>query len=494
MPIRKSFIAFVLPVLFASSMAGAFGDDAVQTPRPVPATRPEMKQLLEDMKKRPHRIPIPELTEKDKEALGERAGNYEARLRYHYVPATEGSVFGAARAGAAGGPGASSSGSASKDGAKTGQRSGIDFTRNADENMSLTYQFKTKLFWIVSRTNNCQYCLGHQEWKLAATGMTDDQIAALDADWGVYGENEQAAFAYVRLLTWEPHRLNDAAIESVKQHYTPLQILEMTMSVSGNNSINRWKEGTGIPQSEGNTFAGRGGSADIPHSNEFTTPTSTKYEKLVSIVAPIEIQEGKATGRGLSTRPPLESRDETLKKIAELSQRTTRLPLVDEKVTATWLTESKQEVEPANWARLLANFPNEGRGRLPALVSRQRKTGDLSELQKAQINWIIARQDHAWYAIGQAHRHLKNLGQSDDQIFALDSDLSKPVDGLADADRSLFVMAKHLAASPIAVTDEDVAAALAATSPAHVVQTINHTTACAYFDRLTEAAGLPLEE
>lgn len=491
MPVRKSLIAFALPVLFASSMAAASGDDAVKTPRPVPATRPEMKQLLEEMKKRPHRIPVPELTEKDKEALGERAGSYEAQLRYHYVPASEGTVFGAARAGGASGPGGKGT---SKDGAKSGQRSGIDFTRNADENMSLTYQFKTKLFWIVSRTNNCQYCLGHQEWKLAATGMTDDQIAALDADWGVYGENEQAAFAYARLLTWEPHQLNDAAIERVKQHYTPLQILEMTMSVSGNNSINRWKEGTGIPQSEGNTFAGRGGSPDIPHSNEFTTPTSTKYEKLVSIVAPLEIREGKATGRGLSTRPPLESRDETLKKIGELSSRTARFPLVDAKTTSAWLTESGQELEPANWTRLLANFPNEGRGRLPALVSRQRRTGDLTELQKAQINWIVARQDHAWYAIGQAYRQLKNLGQSDDQIFALDGDLASPTEGLTDAERSLFILAKHLAASPIAVTDEDVAAALAATSPAHVVQTINHTTACAYFDRLTEAAGLPLEE
>ncbi|MFO0977261.1 MAG: hypothetical protein U0996_12735 [Planctomycetaceae bacterium] len=492
MPIRKSFAAFVLPVLMGSSLSAALADDVVRTPRPVPATRPEMKELLEDMKKRPHRIPIPELTDKDKEALGERANNYEARLRYHYVPTTEGSVFGAARTGA--NTGGNAGGNAGKDAPKTGTRPANDFTRNADENMSLTYQFKTKLFWIVSRTNNCQYCLGHQEWKLSATGMTDDQIAALDADWGVYGEDEQAAFAYARLLTYEPHRLNDAAIESVKKFYSPLQILEMTMSVSGNNSINRWKEGTGIPQSEGNTFAGRGGSADVAHSNEFTTPTSSKYEKLVSIVAPLELTGGKATGRGVSTRPALESREETLQKISELSKRAARLTLVDAAKTADWLKESKQEIQPDNWARLLANFPNEGRGRLPALVSRKRQTGELTELQKAQINWIIARQDHAWYAIGQAYRHLKTLGQTDDQIFALDGDLTKPVEGLSDGDRSLFVVAKNLAASPIAVTDENVAAALAATSPAHVVQTINHTTACAYFDRLTEAAGLPLEE
>ena len=163
--------------------------------------------------------------------------------------------------------------------------------------MTLTYQFKTMLFWIVSRTNNCQYCLGHQEWKLSATGMKDDAIAALDADWSVYSRSEQAAFAYARLLTYEPHRLSDEEIAKVGEHYTPLQILEMTMSMSGNNAINRWKEGTGIPQSAGNTFTGRGGSGSSPtaeHSDSFMTPTSEKFRNAVSIVAPIERLSGQA--------------------------------------------------------------------------------------------------------------------------------------------------------------------------------------------------------
>ena len=31
------------------------------------------------------------------------------------------------------------------------------FTRDADPNMTLSYAFKTELFWIVSRANNCHY-------------------------------------------------------------------------------------------------------------------------------------------------------------------------------------------------------------------------------------------------------------------------------------------------------------------------------------------------
>ena len=359
--------------------------------------------------------------------------------------------------------------------------------------MTLTYQFKTMLFWIVARTNNCQYCLGHQEWKLSAVGMSDDAIAALDADWSVYSEAEQAAFAYARLLTFEPHRLSDAEIAKVAKHYTPLQILEMTMSMAGNNAINRWKEGSGIPQSSGNTFTGRGGAGSAPaaeHSDSFTTPTSEKFKSAVSIVAPFEVFQGKPSGQGLSTRPAMETRDKVKAKLAEATTRTARLPLIDEAVAQAWLKESGQDISASNWVRLLSNFPNEGRGRLPSLVSREKQTGDLTELQKAQFSWIIARQDRAWYAVGQAYKKLQSLGQSEDQIFALDGDWK----GFSEVDQSLFMFAKHLAASPIALTDEDAASALDLTGPRNVVQTINHVASCAYFDRVTEAAGLAIEK
>ena len=102
------------------------------TPLPVPLTRPEMKQALEDLKGRPPRIPLPELTEEDKAKLGDRAG-YESRLRYHYSGGDE--RGGGGRSGGGGGT----------------------FSREPDPNMSLSYEFKTQLFWIVSRTNNCHY-------------------------------------------------------------------------------------------------------------------------------------------------------------------------------------------------------------------------------------------------------------------------------------------------------------------------------------------------
>jgi hypothetical protein len=113
------------PALAAMLCVPVYGDNR-SGPQLVPLTRPEMKQALEDLKSRRPRFPLPELSEKEKNDLGERGMNYEARLRYHYLPG--GNVRGAA-----GGE------------------------RQPDPNMSLDYAFKTQLFWIVSRTNNCHY-------------------------------------------------------------------------------------------------------------------------------------------------------------------------------------------------------------------------------------------------------------------------------------------------------------------------------------------------
>jgi hypothetical protein len=51
-----------------------------------------------------------------------------------------------------------------------------------------------------------------------------------------------------------------------------------------------------------------------------------------------------------------------------------------------------------------------------------------------------------------------------------------------------------LAASPIVLTDAEVAEALKRTGPREVVQLINYVTTRASFDRITEAAGLQPEK
>jgi alkylhydroperoxidase family enzyme len=456
-------------------------------PRPVPLTRPEMKQYLEDMKARKPRIPLPELTDDEKAKLGERGSSYEGRLRTLYLPPGEGFAFGGGNRTAAGGT-------------NRGANAGAPIGRNTDPKMSLDYPFKTELFWIVSRTNNCQYCLGHQESKLLGAGVKEDEIAALDGDWSEFTPAQRSAFSFARKLTYEPDRLNDADIQGLRKFYNDLQILEMILSISGNNAINRWKEGVGVPQSQnGGNFGRRTEAGAVaapvadrpaaPHT--YLTPTSEPFQARITRVAPVvnDAKTGVPTKLTICKRPPLESRGDVEKALERARVRASRLPLLDEAQARTLVSEAWPAGSLPHWVRLLANFPREGVNRITSLRSAEEK-GDLSPLLKAQVSWIIARQDRAWYAAGLAKRRLHELGRSDDQVYSLDGDWSE----FTPAERALFTVARKLSASPVVLTDEDVARAVTLAGPRDVVQLIHYTTTRTSFDRITEAAGLPLEK
>lgn len=472
-----SLLAFAAKVL-----AGQVGAaESVTAPRPIPLTRPEMKEFLEDMKGRSQRIPLPELTDAAREELGERSGSYETRLRYHYMQPGDGQGPGGQGRGAGGGAG------------------GGGFGRDNDPDNTLDYAFKVQLFWIVSRTNNCQYCLGHQESKLLGAGMTEDEIAALDGDWSQHTPAQRTAYTFARKFTFEPHLMNDADLDGLRKFYTDKQILEMILSMAGNNSINRWKEGAGIPQSAGGGNFGRRPGTETtaepprpaPAAHSYLTPTSEKYQKSITKVAPVTIDSktGLATRSTVSIRPVLESRDDVEKALQAARQRKPRLPLVEESKTREILPDGFPEGPLPQWVRLLANFPNSAKGRISSIRSAEDRN-DLKPLLKAQLSWIIARQDRAWYAVAQAKQRLNQQGWSDEQIYSLDGDWSN----FTPAERSLFVLARKLAASPVVLTDADVAEAVKQVGPRQVVQAISYTTSRASFDRITESAGLTVEK
>lgn len=483
-------------VLFGGLLACgslAYAAAPEEAPRPLPLTRPELKRLIEDVKVRTPRIPLPELTDADREKLGTQADSYESRLRYHYMTGIDDG-----RSGMGGGRGGQGTGAGRGD-----RPRGEGGTRQENEpGMTLDNAFKVELFWIVSRVNNCQYCLGHQESKLLAAGVKEDQIAALDCDWSRFTPAEQAAFAFARKYTFEPHLLSTTDIAALKKHYTDLQILEMMLSMAGNNSINRWKEGVGVPQRKDEGGYSRVGRSDptapldpdaakLPRGT-YLTPTSAEFEKKISLTAPIVKDEksGEPTHAVICNRPALESREQVEAKLAECRTRKARLPLVDEDAARKLLGETWNSVTHLpNSARLFVNFARSGVSRANSIRSSDEK-GDLSPALKAQLSWIIARQDRAWYAVGEARSRLKKAGQSDDQIFALDGDWKS----FTPREQALFTVARHLAASPVVLTDAEVAKAVELAGPRDVVQAISYTTQRASFDRVTEAAGLPLDE
>ena len=435
--------AFVLAAL--STLTGSADE-----PKPIPVTRPAMKEALDRLKFREPRLPFPAQTEEEG-ADGERRRVNNGFMRSLYLPEE--------LRGGRGGRG----------------RTGQGGTRRPDSDTGLDYAFSVELFWITSRVNNCHYCLGHQENKLLSAGVSEDRIAALDGRWEDFSPAEQAAFAYCRKLTYEPHLIGDADIAALRKFYSPQQILEMTLLVSRYNATNRWTDSLGIPQEEHRTFV---------------TETSDGFRGLTSRVAPFDAsgRSAEAAPATAADRGKLETREEVEAALAACAERKPRLPVAEESDAREALPEDWPEGPLPQWVRLATSFPRTGSGWC-ASYEAARKHGRLAPELKAQIAWIAARHDRAWYAVGQAKKRLEALGYSADDIYALDA----PGDRFTEGERAALALTAKLTAAPQWIDDDDIASLRAHYSDPEVAEIVYHVTLAAGFDRLTEAAGLALE-
>ena len=85
---------------------------------------------------------------------------------------------------------------------------------------------------------------------------------------------------------------------------------------------------------------------------------------------------------------------------------------------------------------------------------------------------------------------MAELGLSDEAIFALD----KPDDRFTPAELAVFAFARKLTVDPALIADADVEGLRKSYSDHEVAEIVYQVTQAAYFDRLTEAAGLRLED
>jgi alkylhydroperoxidase family enzyme len=415
----------------------------------VPATRPEMKRILEGSKHSVPRLPLPAPTAAEvAQASNRPKGTFSgivnnARMRGIYLPA---------------------------------ELRNASYLGAGDPSQTLDDAFKVELFWIVSRINNCYYCMGHQETKLAAAGRTEDRVASLDGDWSGHTPAERVAYAYAKKLSREPQSVTDADIAALKRHYTDAQVLEMTMAVGGFNGMNRWTGALAIPQEEHRVYL---------------SPTSPSIAERVSLVAPIDASEGKPQAPVCAVpaaRPRLETAGELAAALAAARTRVPRLVLAGEEVARAALPADFPSSPLPAWVRLLARFPKTGVGRV-VLHRAAEEAGTLDPRLKAEVAYIAARNDRAWYALDQADRRLKALGATPAEVAELDG----PWDALPPARKHAYELARKLTVDPALVGDADIARLRGPYTDKQVAELVFQVTEAAFFDRLTEAAGLPLE-
>jgi alkylhydroperoxidase family enzyme len=163
--------------------------------------------------------------------------------------------------------------------------------------------------------------------------------------------------------------------------------------------------------------------------------------------------------------------------------------LVDEATARAALPDGWPSGPLPQWVRLLANFPKAGVARAESLrASEQSET--LTPRLKAQIAWISARHDRAWYALGHARARLAELGVSDDAIFALgDADAE-----VTPAERAALDFTRKLTVDPALIDDDDFTKLRSLYSDREVAELVYQITNAAFFNRLTEVSGLRLED
>lgn len=436
--------AWQIPLLMAFGMMGSLcAEDGPAS------TRPEMKRRLQALKERTPRLPLPPPTQQEIESGRSLVNN--GRMRSLYLPPSWQSflVPGWGR------------------GAATRPRTGTSNllkTLEADPN----YGFKTRLFWVVSRTNDCQYCLGHQELKLKRIGMTDDQLAALDCRWELFPESEQAALRVTRKLTLTPHRFEDADVSELQRHYSDAEIIDIIYTVSRYNAVNRWTTATGIPQDR--AFGGE-------EASELDTPTSAEYASVTSKVIPVDNEP----------RPAWESRDAVQEMLQAARRRTARVQLPDLDAARQALAKELPGVTPPAWFQAIAKLP------IAADTWAQRqglaRDGKTAPELRVLIAWITARENRAWYAL--AHARTRYLAGGGDESALYDFAELERVAGSGPAEALRF--ARKLTVTPHQIVDGDLARLRENFSDHEVAEIIQLTCDANAFDRFTEALRLPLE-
>ena len=411
----------------------AQADAPSDEPKAVPATRPEIKEALEKLKHRTPRLPLPPVTEADRAAAGERSVVNNGRARALYLP-----------------------------------ESWRPSRGQNDPDMSLDYGFKTQLFWIVSRGNNCHYCLGHQEHKLAAVGMDDDTIAALDSDWSRFKPGEQAAMHLARNMTLEPHAIATADIDALRPYFTDPQIIELVYTIASYNSTNRWTDSLGLPQDH--TFR------DGPI--HFDTPTSAQFVSARSIAAPTPRLK----------RPPLESEEEVQAALSAARQRQPRVALPREEAARRVMADVWSDSDMPQWVIALAQFPQTG-SRQVAMAKAIATEGDLEDLLKFQLARISARHNRAWYMLGNIDALLIKFGVSKEDLGKLDGSW----DEFTPAEQEAFKFARKLTVNSWQITDADIARLRKHYNDRQVAQIVHGVCTANFFDRFTETLGLQLQ-
>ncbi len=119
--------------------------------------------------------------------------------------------------------------------------------------------FGTSLFWIVTRSVECPYCMGHCEMNWEVAGLSLDQIAErsrklASEDWSGFPADQQRAFAFARKLSQAPASVTTGDLAKLVQDHGQDLALSIALHTSRYHYMTRISNGFQLKLESENVF------------------------------------------------------------------------------------------------------------------------------------------------------------------------------------------------------------------------------------------------
>jgi uncharacterized peroxidase-related enzyme len=104
---------------------------------------------------------------------------------------------------------------------------------------------------VVSKLNECDYCVAHHKPFLAVEGISPAGIdRLLDPDNPELTEVDRLVVEYAQLAWETPNRIRDNVFERLRLHFTEAQIVELTLRITLCGFFNRFNDALQIEEED----------------------------------------------------------------------------------------------------------------------------------------------------------------------------------------------------------------------------------------------------
>lgn len=102
---------------------------------------------------------------------------------------------------------------------------------------------------VVSKLNECHYCVAHHKPFLAVEGISSDGIdRLLEVDNPELDKVDRLVVEYARVAWETPNRIRDSLFERLRQHFSEAQIVELTLRITLCGFFNRFNDALQIEE------------------------------------------------------------------------------------------------------------------------------------------------------------------------------------------------------------------------------------------------------